>query len=178
MSHSRLEIFFSVAVGDSSIKGEEFDQWKPIFAHESRVVRYLSIMSAALYPSFQTMASLKTSIQNTLKLDVPPDALANVVAPLVSTVNQWSTQIPLLLDNSGSATNVNLIFAIRHDLFVAPRYTQNVFGLPLSDLPAPFQEFVAFIHKLIEAQKSDKPVPKVRLIFHLVQLFLISLVFL
>jgi hypothetical protein len=127
-------------------------------------------MTTVLNPSHQTIASIRTSIQSVLKSELPPDVLAGVVAPFLLTVNQWSTQIPILVDGTGSALSVNLVFAIRSDLFQAPRFTQNIFGLPLVDLPLPFQEFVAFIHKLIEAQKGDKPVPKVRfihLIYHL-----------
>lgn len=93
--------------------------------------------------------------------------LANVIAPLLSSVNLWSTQIPALLDGTGSSSSLNLVFAIRKDLFVAPQFVQSIMGIPLADLPAPFQEFISFIHKLIDAQKTDKDkVPqKVRLSF-------------
>lgn len=123
-------------------------------------------MASSLTPSFQTIQAIRSSIQGALKNELPPDTLANIIAPFLVSVNQWSTQIPALLDASSSATSVNLVFAIRSDLFSAPRFTQNVFNIPLVDLPAPFQEFSAFIHKLIDAQKvdRDKPPPKVRLV--------------
>jgi hypothetical protein len=110
-------------------------------------------MVAVLNPSYQTMSSIRSSIQATLKSELPPDVLAGVVAPFLLTVNQWSTQIPVLLEGTGSAASVNLVFAIRSDLFQAPRFTQNIFGLLMGDLPVPFQDFMSFIHKLIDAQK-------------------------
>jgi len=113
-------------------------------------------MSTVLNPSFQTMSAIRQSIQSTLKTDIPQDVMPTIVAPLLTSVNQWAHQIPAVLDSTGSAASVNLVFAIRSDLFVAPRFTNNVFNVPLADLPAPFQEFIAFIHKLIEAQKNDK----------------------
>lgn len=113
-------------------------------------------MSTVLNPSFQTMNVIRQSIQNTLKTDIPPDAMSTIIAPLLTSVNQWASQIPAVLDGDGSAACVNLVFSIRTDLFVAPRFINNVFNIPLADLPAPFQEFIAFIHKLIEAQKNDK----------------------
>lgn len=111
-------------------------------------------MSSVLNPSYQTILSIRSSIQATLKSELAPEVLAGVVAPFLLTVNQWSTQIPVLLEGTGSAASVNLVFAIRSDLFVAPRFTQNVFGITFGDLPTPFQDFVSFIHKLIEAQKA------------------------
>jgi hypothetical protein len=117
-------------------------------------------MSASLNPSSQTIAAIKNSIQNTLKSNIAPEVLPSVVAPLVSTVNTWSTQIPSLLE---SVSSINQIFDIRSLIFVGPRFTQNVFDVPFTELPPAFQEFMAFIHKLIEAQKvhKDKPAPKV-----------------
>lgn len=113
-------------------------------------------MATVLNPSFQTMSVIRQSIQNTLKTDIPQDVMPSIIAPMLVTVNQWANQIPAVLGGAGSAASVNLVFAIRTDLFVAPRFTSNVFNVPLADLPAPFQEFIAFIHKLIEAQKTDK----------------------
>jgi hypothetical protein len=125
-------------------------------------------MVAILNPSFQTIQSIRNSIQTTLKSDLPPDVLAGVIAPFLLTVNQWSTQIPVLLEGTGSAASVNLVFAIRGDLFQAPRFTQNIFGLPLGDLPAAYQDFVSFIYKLIEAQ-STKSSTKVCSLFRLLK---------
>jgi hypothetical protein len=116
------------------------------------------------------MLTIRNSIQTSLKTDLPPDVLAGVIAPLVTTVNQWSTQIPVLLEGTGSTASVNIVFAIRSDLFHAPRFTQNVFGLPLNELPAPYQEFVSFIHKLIDAQKTSVKVCLVFIYYRLVRL--------
>lgn len=123
-------------------------------------------MSSVLNPSFQTMSAIRQSIQNILKTDIAPEVMPSIVAPLLISVNQWASQIPAVLDGTGSAASVNLVFAIRSDLFVPPRFSTNVFNIPLAELPAPFQEFMAFIYKLIEAQKTDKEksVPKVRLL--------------
>ena len=122
-------------------------------------------MVTVLDPPYQTISTIRNSIQSTLKTGLPNKVLVDAIAPFISTVNLWSTQIPAVLDGNGSVTCVNLVFAIRKDIFVAPLFTQNVFGLPVSELPAVYHEFHSFIQKLIEAQKSDKekPPPKVRL---------------
>jgi hypothetical protein len=123
-------------------------------------------MSSTLNPSYQTIAAIRTSIQNTLKTELPPDMQAGAIAPLLISVTQWANQIPAVLEGTGPSSSVNLIFAIRGDLFVAPRFIQNVFNIPTLDLPGPFADFISFIHKLIAAQKSDKdkPIAKVRLV--------------
>jgi len=122
-------------------------------------------MSTVLNPPFQIISHVKSSILANLKVELPPATLANTIAPLLSTVNLWSNQIPIMLEGSGISTSANLVFAIRKDLFHGPLYTQCILG-PIVDLPPPFHEFVAFIHKLIDAQKGDKEksVPKVRLV--------------
>jgi hypothetical protein len=122
-------------------------------------------MSTVLNPSYATIAVIRTSIQNTLKADLPADVMVNAIAPLLTSVNQWSSQIPAVLESSGPLSCANLVFGIRKDLFISPLSSSSVMGIPLSNLPAPFQEFMNFIYKLIEAQKSerDKPVSKVRL---------------
>jgi len=106
------------------------------------------------------MAVIRQSIVNSLKADIPGDLMPNVIATLLMTVNKWGTQIPLILE--GPVAQANLVFAIRSDLFLAPRFVQNVFNLPFSELPAAFAEFHTLIQNLIEAQKSDKTPPKVR----------------
>lgn len=123
-------------------------------------------MSSPLHPTYQTICAIRTSIQNTLKTELPLSVQADAIAPLLTSVNQWSTQIPAVLESTGPTSSVNLVFAIRGDLFFAPRYLQNVFNIPHHELPAPFAEFISFIHKLIGAQKSDrdKPIPKVCLV--------------
>jgi hypothetical protein len=111
------------------------------------------------------MSNFKNTIMSTLKNDLPSDILANTVAPILSCVNQWATQIPAMLEGNGPSNSANLIFSIRKELFQPPQFTTSVFGIPLSDLPAPFQEFAAFIRELQDAQKvdRDRPVVKVRL---------------
>ena len=121
-------------------------------------------MSTALNPAYQSIVIIKSSIQNALKSGLPPDILPGVIAPLLSTINQWSSQIPIMLTETGVATSTNLVFAIRKELFIAPQFTRNVLNTPLEKLPTAFQEFQSFIHKLIDAQKGDQPAPKVRLV--------------
>ena len=103
-----------------------------------------------------TMSAVKHAIATNLKSEMPGDLVTNAIAPLLNTVNEWSTQIPAMLEGGGSSSSANLIFAIRKELFVAPAYTQCVLGTSPNNLPASFGEFLHFIQKLIEAQKSDK----------------------
>ena len=121
-------------------------------------------MSSVLNPSLATMTAFKNTIVSTLKNDLPSEVLANAVAPILSCVNQWSTQIPALLEGTGNTNGANMIFAIRKELFVAPQFTTSVLGIALADLPAPFQEFSNFIRDLQDAQRVDRerPVAKVR----------------
>jgi hypothetical protein len=127
-----------------------------------------SSMSTVLVPPYSTIATIHTTIQNTLKAELPPNLVINAIAPYLTSVNQWASQIPALLEGPGPSASANLVFAIRKDLFVAPQFTQSVMGPSMADLPAPFQEFLAFIRKLIDAQKPDKErsLPKVRNPFH------------
>ena len=110
-------------------------------------------MANILSPSLSAMATVRSSIQSCMKMELSADQQASVIAPLLSTVNQWSSQLPILLEGTSP---LNLVFSICKDLFIAPSFSQCVLGISLVDLPAPFQEFVTFIQKLIEAQKSDK----------------------
>jgi hypothetical protein len=124
-------------------------------------------MANSLNPSYNAVCSIKSSITTTLSTELPPGIRAGVIAPLLVQVNQWASQIPLMLESTASPTPSNIIFAIRKDLFLAPFYTQNSLGIASADLPTPFHDFLAFIVKLNEAQKSskDKTPPKVRHIF-------------
>jgi len=99
--------------------------------------------------------------------DLPAEVRATVIAPLLAQVNQWSTQIPLVLEGPG-CLYVNLIFAIRKDLFHSPQFRLSTLGISISELPPPFIEFLAFTSRLIESQKPDreKPLPKVSLFFY------------
>ena len=113
-------------------------------------------MSTILTPPHQAIVAIRASIQSTLKTELPADVLAGVLAPMVAKVNLWSTQIPAMFEGAGSPTSVNLVFAIRKDLFVSPAYGQSVLGISLADLPPAFLEFASFIQLLIDAQKADK----------------------
>ena len=121
-------------------------------------------MSSTLNPTPAMMAAYKGSIVSTLKNDLPVDVLASTVAPILTCVNQWASQIPAMLEGPSPSPNANIIFAIRKELFQPPQYINNIFGKPLSELPAPFQEFANFIRDLQDAQKveRERPVVKVR----------------
>lgn len=118
-----------------------------------------------LDPPIATVQSLKANITSALQaVALPATMRADAIAPLLASINKWATQIPLMLDTPSSPASANLVFAIRKELFVAPAFTQSVFGLPPTALPPPFQEFLSFILCLIEAQKppKDKAVARVR----------------
>jgi len=124
-------------------------------------------MANSLNPSYNAVCSIKSSITNTLSTELPPEIRAGVIAPQLVQVNQWASQIPLMLESTASPSPINVIFAIRRDLFLPPFLTQSALGIPSADLPTPFHDFLAFIQKLNEAQKSikDKVPPKVRFYF-------------
>jgi hypothetical protein len=113
-------------------------------------------MASNLNPPFQVVSTIKTSIANALATDLPSEVRAGMIAPLLTQVNQWANQVSAMVDQPGTPIHANIVFAIRKDLFVAPQFNQCVLGIPLTELPPPFAEFLNFIHKLIEAQKSDK----------------------
>jgi len=121
-------------------------------------------MANSLNPSYNAVCSIKSSITTTLSTELAPEVRAEMIAPQLAQVNQWSSQIPLLLESTVSPTPINIIFAIRKDLFLAPFFTQSSLGIAPADLPSPFHDFLAFITKLNEAQKlgKDKIPPKVR----------------
>jgi hypothetical protein len=113
-------------------------------------------MSNVLDPSIATVQTLKISICTMLQSPMPQDLKTSAIALILSSVNKWSSQIPVMLEGASAPASANLVFAIRKDLFASPTFTQSVFNVNLSNLPAPFQEFISFTHSLIEAQKSDK----------------------
>jgi hypothetical protein len=119
-------------------------------------------MSSALSPSLAFITECKTLIHNIMQSEAPAIDRANAIAFLLSNVNAWSSQIPAMLEGSGPSASANIVFAIRKELFVAPAFIHSILGIALPDLPAAFQDFLSFILKLIEAQKSDKdkPIPK------------------
>lgn len=119
-------------------------------------------MATSLTPPISTIVAIKSSIQDAVKTNLPPSMLAYAIAPLLTSVNQWSTQIPIMLAETGTNTSINLVFSIRKDLYNPPGFSQNTLGLTSSELPGPFQDFQSFCHKLMDAQqKSEKPPPKV-----------------
>jgi len=121
---------------------------------------------STLQPSVETVAAIKESIVSTLSTDLAPNIRASAIAPLLSQVNQWSSQIPSLLTMAGPNSPVNLVFNLRKELFSPPQFIHSSLGIPPSNLPIAFQEFLSFIVRLIEAQKpeKEKPLPKVRYI--------------
>jgi hypothetical protein len=121
-------------------------------------------MSAALNPSISMASTMKNSILNTLQSDFSGETRAQMIAPLLTVLNKWNTQIPSMLEGTGFSASANLVFAVRKELFTAPAFTQSTLGIPVADLPAPFQEFLAFIQKLQEAQRAEKDKVPVKVI--------------
>jgi len=118
-----------------------------------------------LNPSPATVQFVKDSIVSTLQnTALPASARAACIAPQLAIVNQWADQIPLVISNSDAPATVNLVFAIRKELYAAPQFVHCVLGIPATELPPAFSAFLSMIFKLIEAQKNDKEksVPKVR----------------
>ena len=113
-------------------------------------------MSTGLNPSVVTVTAMRSAILANLKLDVPSMAIAELIAPLLNQINAWHSQIPLMLEGSGASNSINLIFAIRKDLFTGPYHSQSVLGISLTDLPGAFLDFKTFIMKMIEAQKVER----------------------
>ena len=120
----------------------------------------------SLVPCLATVQLVKDSICHTLQNTTGSlTDRAAFIAPQLAIVNQWADQIPLVLENPDAPANVNLVFAIRKDLFVAPQYVHSVLGIPAVELPPPFAAFLSMILKLIGAQKSDKEKPAVKVLF-------------
>lgn len=119
-----------------------------------------------LDPSLDTVQAIKDSIFATLQNHaLPVSARAAIIAPQLAIVNQWSDQIPLVLEHPDAPTPVNLVFAIRKDLYTAPQFVYCVLGIPALELPPAFPAFLSMILKLIGAQKSDKDKPLVKVSF-------------
>lgn len=117
----------------------------------------------SLNPSLSTAQFVKDSIAVTVQnTSLPASARAACIAPQLAIINQWADQIQLVLTNPDAPANVNLVFAIRKDLYQAPLFSQNVLGIPVLELPPAFAAFQSLIHKLISAQKTDKEKPPVK----------------
>ena len=121
-------------------------------------------MSIVLDPSPQTISAIRSSVQRTMKTDLPPSMQAEAIVPFISSINRLSSHVSFLVESPSNGAVLNDIFCIRNEIHLAPRYTQNVFGLSGSALPPQFSEFNSFIQKLIEAQKAfkEKSIPKVK----------------
>jgi hypothetical protein len=124
-----------------------------------------NLHTMSLNPTLSTVQAIKDNILSTLQNHaLPASARAAIIAPQLAIVNGWAEQIPLVLDNPDAPANVNLVFAIRKDLYLAPQFVQCSLSIPSSELPPAFPAFLSMILKLIGAQKTDKdkPVTKVR----------------
>lgn len=121
----------------------------------------------SLHPSISTVQSIKDNIASVMQNHtLAPSMRAALIGPQLAMVNEWSDQTSLVLDHPEAPAPVNLVFAIRKELFIATQYTQCFLSVPASELPPAFPAFLAMILKLIGAQKTDKdkPVVKVRFI--------------
>jgi len=117
----------------------------------------------SLIPSLTTVLTIKESISHTLQNHALPASMrAAIIAPQLAIVNQWSDQIPLVLDNPDAPGNANAIFAIRKELYAAPQFVQCVLGVPAVELPPAFPAFLSMILKLIGAQKVDREKPSLK----------------
>jgi hypothetical protein len=117
----------------------------------------------SLHPSILNVQSIKDNILSVLQNHALPASLrASLIGPQLAMVNEWSDQINLVLEHSEAPAPVNLVFAIRKDLFVAPQFVQCFLGVPAAELPPAFPAFLAMILKLISAQKTDKEKPPVK----------------
>ena len=120
---------------------------------------------APLDPSADAVSFICNSIQTTLRSGLPNSLAVDSIAPLLTRVNQWSTQLTALFEGNAPHAGVNLVFSIRKDLFVGPPYLKTVFGTSLTELPAPFHEFLSFTSRLIEIQKPDKEKTPLKVFF-------------
>jgi hypothetical protein len=121
----------------------------------------------SLNPTLATVQGLKDGILSVLQNHaMSPMDRSQCIASMLTIVNQWSTQIPLVLDNNDAPANVNLVFAIRKDLYLAPQFTTCVLEVPGTSLPPAFASFLSMILKLIGAQKPDREKLPVKVCFY------------
>ena len=126
----------------------------------------------ALHPSIQNVQSIKDNISSVMQNHALPVGMrAALIGPQLAMVNEWSDQTNLVLDHPEAPAPVNLVFAIRKDLFIAPQYTQCFLSVPASELPPAFSAFLAMILKLIGAQKTDKEKPVIKVRFFYLSFF-------
>lgn len=108
----------------------------------------------SLIPEFATIAATRGNIITILKAGLPLDTSSSIIASSLSLVNQWATQIPLVLSSKAPSNALELVFAIRKDLFVAPSFEETTLDIPVADLPDSFRTFLAFSRELSQAQKN------------------------
>jgi hypothetical protein len=118
------------------------------------------ISNMALCPSHGVAGAIRADILTVLKSRSSPEELATLIGPSLAAINQWANQLPLLLSN---ALALDLLFALRKDIFNGPAFVISSFGTPLVDLPEPFRAFSTLIRDVIAVQKVEKAPPKVRL---------------
>lgn len=122
----------------------------------------------SLHPSVPTVQTVKDNVLAIMQNhSLTPSLRASLIATQLDTVNEWSDQINLVLDHSDAPNPANLVFSIRKDLFIAPHFTQCLLtGVPTGELPPAFPAFLALILKLIDAQKTDKEKPPIKVRFY------------
>lgn len=116
-------------------------------------------MSSAVQPAISVVSVIKDSIVSIVNTNLPADVRIKMIIPLLIQINQWSTQIPALVNLSGPPVHMHLLFAIRKELFIAPQFTKCHLGY--SDaLPASFLDFLSLINNIIQVrhdtQKAEK----------------------
>ena len=123
---------------------------------------------ASINPSFAVAAAIRADIVTILKARANPEETAKSISPSLAVINQWATQIPLLLAGPNSGC-LDVVFALRKDLFNGPNYIQPSIGLAMEQLPESFHIFINMTRDVIALQKPDKPSQKVRFcLFYLV----------
>jgi hypothetical protein len=113
---------------------------------------------ASINPSFAVAAAIRADIVTILKARVNPEETAKSISPSLAVINQWATQIPLLLAGPNSGC-LDVVFALRKDLFNGPNYIQPSIGLAMEQLPESFHIFINMTREVIALQK---PAQKVR----------------
>ena len=117
----------------------------------------------SLHPLIQNVQTIKDNIFSVLQNHTLPASMhAALISPQLAMVNEWSDQLNLVLEHPEAPTPVNLVFAIRKDLFIVLQFVQCFLGVSAAELPPAFSVFLAMILKLIGTQKTDKEKPAVK----------------
>src|ERR1700689_2307208 len=115
---------------------------------------------STISPSFAVASAIRADIIFVLKSRNSPEDMATSISPSLAIINQWATQVPLLLA-SPTPGCLEVLFALRKDLFNGPNYVQPSIGLALEQLPEAFQVFINLTREVISLQKNEKPPVKV-----------------